>query len=94
MIPRNSGTAFLKRFGPWALITGASSGIGAEFARQLAAQNFNLVLVARRKSRLEDLARTLERGANIETRVIAVDLAQAEFLHALVAETEGRPVDQ
>jgi short-subunit dehydrogenase len=43
-----------KRFGPWALVTGASSGMGKEFAQQIAASGINIVLVARR----EDLLKT------------------------------------
>ncbi len=85
----NADSGFLQRFGPWALITGASAGIGAEFARQLAEQKFNLVLVARRKQRLDDLAQRLERGANVQTKVIAVDLTQPDFLHVILAETDS-----
>ena len=51
-----------ERFGPWALITGASSGIGKEFARQIAASGINVVLVARRDALLAELGRTISTG--------------------------------
>jgi len=51
---------FKEHYGPWALVTGASSGIGAESSNQLAELGLNLILVARRKERLEDLAGRLE----------------------------------
>src|SRR5438270_278147 len=48
-----------ERFGPWALVTGASSGIGKEFARQIAASGINIVLVARREDLLKEVALNL-----------------------------------
>ncbi|RUA20769.1 MAG: hypothetical protein DSY79_09660, partial [Chloroflexi bacterium] len=44
-----------EQYGPWALVTGASSGLGAEFARQLAAKGLNIILTARRRDRMEPL---------------------------------------
>lgn len=59
-----------------ALITGASSGIGAKFAEELASRQFNLILVARSQEKLENLAQTLENECNIKADIIVQDLTQ------------------
>ncbi|MGH7784578.1 MAG: SDR family NAD(P)-dependent oxidoreductase, partial [Candidatus Binatia bacterium] len=80
---------FGDRYGPWALVTGASAGIGAEFASQLAELQLNLVLVARRRQRIEDLAQRLKSTNNIEIRLVTADLSQPDFLPLILSATHN-----
>lgn len=64
--------------GKWALVTGASAGIGAAFARALAAKGANVALTARRKDRLDALAAEIAREFKVETRVFLADLGVAD----------------
>jgi short-subunit dehydrogenase len=61
---------------PLAMVTGASSGIGATFAHKLAARGYDLVLVARRKDRLEETARAIEAAQPVRAEVLAADLTR------------------
>ncbi len=74
-------------YGPWALITGASSGIGEEFARQLAQSGLNLVLVARRLSALKTLGSELAKVYGIQYRAVDLDLTSDSYLERLEATT-------
>jgi short-subunit dehydrogenase len=73
-----------------ALVTGASSGIGAEFARQLAAEGLDLVLVARRGDRLEALAKEIEGATGAASHIIARDLGRPESPEAIFKETQAK----
>ncbi|NMC05089.1 MAG: SDR family oxidoreductase [Candidatus Lokiarchaeota archaeon] len=72
-----------------ALITGASSGIGAEFARQLASQGFKLVLVARRKEMLDQLAAELSEKCKVTIIVLAADLATQPGIDLVATKIKG-----
>jgi uncharacterized protein len=79
---------FAARFGPWAVVTGASSGIGDAFARQLASRGVNVVLVARREDRLKKLADELRGHHGVHTRVVPIDLAREDFLPTVERATD------
>ena len=73
-----------------ALVTGASAGLGAEFARQLAARGQGLLLVARREERLKELARELGAAHGVRAEVFAADLAEREAPARIEAFAEAR----
>jgi len=77
---------FQQKYGPWSLVTGASSGIGAEFCRQLAVKGLNLVMVARRKERMEQLSEELGNKYDVQTKVIQADMSKNDFMQTLLPE--------
>ena len=79
-------TAWPERFGPWALVTGASDGIGRAIAQDLARRGLSLVLVARRRERLEALADELRREFRVAVRVHPADLGERAAVARLLDE--------
>lgn len=74
---------FAKKYGPWAVVAGASEGIGASVARLLGTRGVNVVLVSRRQAALEEVAATVA----TETRTVAIDLSAPDAVDALIAAT-------
>ncbi len=80
------------KYGPWAVITGASDGTGAAYARRLAAAGINLVLIARRLAPLDALAAELGAAHGIVTRVASVDLYQPGASDQVLEAAQGLEV--
>lgn len=78
---------YARRYGPWAVIAGASEGTGACFAEQLAAMGVNLLLVSRRSEALEALGHRLSADHGVQYRVLAVDLMSQGAAEAVLAAT-------
>lgn len=76
----------LNKYGPWAVIAGGSEGVGAEFARSLAGDGFDLVLIARKPGPLEETAESC-RDLGVEVRTLCLDLLDAEATSRIVEAT-------
>lgn len=83
---------FKSKYGPVALITGASDGIGAAIASELAVRGLDLVLVARRLERLNELAEKLCADHHVEVDTVAADLCNDAGLQAVLAAISGKDV--
>ena len=83
---------FQRSYGPWALITGASSGLGEHYARTIAKYNLNLVLIARRRERLETLANKLKKKHAIEVDVISLDLCDEDAVERISKATADKDI--
>ena len=83
---------FVERYGTWAVVAGASEGIGASFSQKLAARGMNVVLVARRAAPHEDLAARLRQTHGVEVRVQSLDLGSPDAVAAMSAATQDLDV--
>jgi short-subunit dehydrogenase len=95
LVTKRAGEAdvsFSEKYGPWALIAGASEGTGAAFARKLADFGLNLILIARRRGPLEALADELTKAHGIDCVVETIDLASDTAIDQLKAVSEGREI--
>jgi len=81
---------FRERYGPWALVTGAASGIGAEFARLLAERGFRLLLLDVDEPGLKEHAAALAEANGVEIVPLVADLSQPDFLSGVEPALEGR----
>jgi uncharacterized protein len=81
-----------RRFGPWAVITGASSGIGKEFARQIAASGVHVALVGRREPLLRTVGAECTQASGVQHRIIPLDLSEPDFLPVLEDATRDLDV--
>lgn len=79
--------------GKWALVTGASAGIGVALAKELAAGGTNLVLTARRKDRLEELANALRVEHKVKTEIFVADLADPSASEGIFAFTNEKSIE-
>ncbi len=77
------------RYGEWAIVTGASSGIGLELATQLATAGFNLVINSRHVDKLQDVEEQLKVNSNIQIKIVASDVSNKEGIDKIIQATQS-----
>jgi uncharacterized protein len=84
--------SFAERYGPWALVLGASDGVGAAYARAMAERGLNVALLARRRDRLDAVAADIRAATGADARPVAVDLAAPDAMARIAEATDGLEV--
>ena len=79
---------FQNKYGPWAIIAGASEGLGAAFTRAIAERGINVIPIARRKEMLENLSQMIRDNYSVEVRPLVLDLASPDILEEVKKETD------
>ncbi len=79
--------SFADRYRPWALIAGASEGVGQAYAHAMADRGLNVVLLARRQQALDEAAAVIQAKTGVETRAVAIDLSQPDAMTKIAAAT-------
>lgn len=82
----NTSGDFFKNYGPWAVVAGASEGIGAAFAEALASRGLNLILLARRAEKLYELSQQIEAKYGVQTEGYNIDLGECDSLRSIVTD--------
>jgi len=86
--PAAPGSGFAGRYGPWALVAGASDGVGLAYARAMAERGLGVGLVARRQSVLDDVAAELRQRFGVPTRALTIDLSEDDAVDRLVGAVD------
>ena len=82
-------TTDFSSFGQWSVVTGATDGIGLSFAKQLAAQGQNIVLISRSCEKLERVSRKIEEAYGVDTRIIVADFSSTDIYDRISSGLEG-----
>ena len=85
---------FVDRYGPWALVAGASEGVGAAYARAIAERGLNVALLARRQEVLDEVASSIRSASGVETRTLAIDLSELDAAAKVLEATAGLDIGQ
>lgn len=85
----NDKNRLRNKYGQWAIITGASSGIGLELATQLVKAGFNLVINSRHLDKLQEVEKHLKSLANIDIKIVASDVSETEGLDGIIESAQG-----
>ncbi|XP_017554949.1 very-long-chain 3-oxoacyl-CoA reductase-A [Pygocentrus nattereri] len=84
-----NGDLLSPKLGKWAVVTGATDGIGKSYAEELARRGFSMMLISRSQEKLDDIAQSLESRFKVETKTVAVDFGKVDIYPKIEAALEG-----